>query len=367
MESSTDPRHQWHEMTVSRVIRETSDACSLVFDVPVELAEVFSYRAGQFLTLRVPWQDGSLDRCYSLASSPDSDPEHKVTIKRVEDGRVSNWLNENVAEGDVLRVLPPAGHFHLGHGGAGSDGGGESDLFLFAGGSGITPVISILKTALVTGSCRVSMLYANRDHDSVIFDAELALLESRYGDRFDLQRRYDDSDGFLGLAGVRALSAGNGDREFFVCGPGPFMEVVEQGLRDELVPVEQVHVEHFVSPPDVDDEELAREREKAAEQAREQAADSGEVIKVVVVIDGREHELEPEPGQTVVAAAEAAGISVPFSCTEGYCACCMAQLVEGEVKMLRNDVLTPAEVEDGWVLTCQAVALGGRVRVEYPD
>ncbi|MGY2063304.1 FAD-binding oxidoreductase, partial [Nocardia gipuzkoensis] len=159
-------------LRVAAVIAETADACSLVFDVPEELRERFTYQPGQFLTLRIPSdRTGSVARCYSLASSPHTDDQPKVTVKRTAEGYASNWVCDNVKAGDELEVLPPSGVF--------TPKDLDEDLLLFAAGSGITPVMSILKSALARGGGRVVLVYANRDHDSVIFAAELRELADK--------------------------------------------------------------------------------------------------------------------------------------------------------------------------------------------
>ena len=161
-----------HALRVVRVVRETHDAMSIVFEVPPELREEFRYQAGQFLSFKVPYEGRVLVRSYSLSSSPDVDREHKVTVKRVDDGRVSNWMNDRVRAGSRLVVVPPAGLFVL-------DSRSERDLVLWSGGSGITPCISIIKSALATSRRRMLLVYANRDERSVIFRDELETLDRK--------------------------------------------------------------------------------------------------------------------------------------------------------------------------------------------
>ena len=179
----------YFDLVVERIVEETPDSKSVVLRVPDELKETFRYRAGQFLTFGVTVDEHPLVRCYSLASSPDTDVEHKVTIKRVDEGRASNYFNDHVLAGQTLRVMKPAGIFCLqAH---------EAPLVLFAGGSGITPVISIIKSALATTSRKVTLVYANRDEASVIFKRELDALSSAHPEQLDIQYRLDSVDGFL--------------------------------------------------------------------------------------------------------------------------------------------------------------------------
>jgi len=209
----------YHHLRVTRVIDETADAKSIVLEVPPDLKPTFAYRAGQFLSFRVEVDGHRLVRCYSLASSPETDAAHKVTVKRVEQGRVSNWMNDNVREGDVLEVMPPNGVFVL-------QPDRETPIVLFGGGSGITPVISILKTALATTSRPVKLVYANRNEDSIIFKQELSELLAAHAGRLEVVHRLDDLHGFVDEARVVQEVGPLRDADFYICGPGPFMDVL---------------------------------------------------------------------------------------------------------------------------------------------
>ncbi len=336
-------------LRVARVVRETHDSCSLVFEVPVELAERFRYRAGQFLSFKVPYDGNVLTRSYSLSSSPEVDSEHQVTVKRIDEGRVSNWINDNVKEGDTLPVVPPAGLFVLNE--------KSRPITFFAGGSGITPCISLIKTALVTTQRRLRLVYANRDQRSIIFADALDELAKKHPDRLETIHSLDDRDGFLEVKRVEHYAVDDLEGDFYLCGPSVFMDLVERALAALHVPGEQIHIERFVSPPDP--------KQAAAAQAAEPSEGSPESI--TVVLDGRTHEVPYQPDERVLAAARRAGLEPPFSCEEGYCSCCMAKLVEGRVKMAANDCLTPDLLDEGWVLTFQSVCTSRRVKVEYPD
>jgi 3-ketosteroid 9alpha-monooxygenase subunit B len=340
-------------LRVAKIIDETHDARSIVFEIPPELAETFAYKAGQFLSFKIPYEGKVLVRSYSLASSPVTDSEHKVTVKRVDDGRISNLLNDRLEVGDTLMVVPPGGLFVL------SDA--TRGIALFAGGSGITPVISILKTALATTAREIELVYANRDRRSVIFEREIAELERAHAGRLRIHYRYDDSDGFLTAEAVRKLVGAKLDRDFYLCGPGPFMDVVEHALHDLGVHGRgQIHIERFVSPHDpgavVPSVEVATD-----------ALPDGTPDTITIVLDGNSHEVPYREGDSVLAAARRAGLDPPFSCEEGYCSCCMAKLAEGDVKMTLNDCLTEDLLAEGWVLTCQARCQSRKVRLEYPD
>jgi 3-ketosteroid 9alpha-monooxygenase subunit B len=227
--------HAPRELVVKEVVRETHDAHSIVFEGPP-----MDYKPGQFLTLRIPSDRELTARCYSLSSSPYVDDLLKVTVKRTVDGYGSNWVCDNVAPGSTVEVLPPAGHFTPRDLGA--------DLLLFAGGSGITPVISIIKSALKRGRGRLALVYANRDEASVIFGAELAELSRRHPDRLVVLHWLETVQGLPTAAQVAELVRPYADgREAFVCGPGPYMDAVKVALTDLGVPRPLVHVEKFVS------------------------------------------------------------------------------------------------------------------------
>jgi 3-ketosteroid 9alpha-monooxygenase subunit B len=293
-----------------------------------------------------------LTRSYSLASSPHCDSEHKFTVKRIADGRVSNWINDHVKPGEQLMVAPPAGLFVLDP--------GDREILLFSGGSGITPVISIIKSALATTQRRLRLIYANRDERSIIFRRELEELASRHPDRFEIVHSLDVRDGLLDGAAIQKLVGRALAAEFYLCGPGAFMATVESALLELGVPLERIHIERFSSPPDPG---------ATAPDAPDAAEARGETVpeKITIVLDGKEHEVPYQAGERVLHAARRAGLDPPFSCEEGYCSCCMAKLVEGRVRMVANDCLTPDLLEEGWVLTCQSVCTSRRVRIEYPD
>ena len=254
-----DPGVPFHELTVARVIDETPDARSFVLEIPTELGSTFEYVAGQFLTFRVPWEDFHVSRCYSLASCPERDEPPKVTVKRVDGGRVSNWFNDRLAAGDRIAVRPPAGAFVLHEAGR--------PLVLFAGGSGITPIISLLKTALHTTSRRVRLLYANRDARSIIFRGELDALAAEHGERLEVRHHLDDEGGFLSAAQIGAWVGAELDADFYICGPGPYMDAVESALGERGVDRGRIRIERFVSAVDPD-----RRPEPGPESAQAPAA-----------------------------------------------------------------------------------------------
>ena len=351
----------WAETTASccalrvrEVIEETRDARSIVFDVPDDLKPRFAYRAGQFLSFKIPFEGMVLTRSYSLSSSPDIDSMHKVTVKRVDDGRISNWINDRVAVGDTLMVVPPAGSFVLTP--------VDRVLVLFAGGSGITPVVSLIKSALATTKRAAKLVYANRDANSIIFREEFEALAAAHPGRLEIAHSLDAVDGFVDLKRVKDYVGDDLDADFYLCGPGMFMSTVEEALRELHVDHERIHIERFVSPPDPGLHPAEAPEPVTTEDGEDAAPDV-----ITIVLDGETREVPYPHGEKIINALRAAGLEPPFSCEEGYCSCCMAKLVSGEVKMDTNDCLTAELLEEGWVLTCQSRCVRGRVRIEYPD
>lgn len=335
-------RVRYHDVRVSRVIEETTEASSFVLDAP------FSYAAGQFVTFRVTVAGREHLRCYSMSSAPAVDEELTVTVKRVPGGLVSNWLLDNVAEGSTVEITEPAGAFRLRP--------GDGDLLAFAAGSGITPIFSLVKTALATTSRPVRLVYANRDADSVIFAGALDALVARHADRFEVVQRLDVEHGFIDAGTVEALVAHDLDRSgYYVCGPTPFMEIVEGALLTSGVDAAHIHVERF-TPADP----------AGTPVPDEPSGQIGDALtKVAIDLDGRCETTDHRPGTTILQTARQLGMAPPFSCESGSCATCMGRVVEGSATMHVNNALTDEEVADGWVLTCQAVPSSPFVHVVY--
>jgi 3-ketosteroid 9alpha-monooxygenase subunit B len=344
------PDHGFHPLRVKRIVQETHDTKSFVFDVPAELQDAFAYEAGQFCTFRVRFGDEDLMRCYSMSSSPQTDTELTTTVKRVAGGRVSNWMLDDVAEGDVLALTRPAGVFTLRP--------RSVPILAFSGGSGITPIFSLIKSALATTDRSVRLLYANRDADSVIFRGELDTLRRVHPDRLEVVHHLDTEHGFVHSNGVAEFVGSDLDADFYICGPGPFMDVVEDALALAEVPSDHVFIERFAFAA------AARLDEPPATPA----SVTGEGIEtetVVIVLEGREHAVHYQAGETFLETARRAGLRAPFSCEAGSCATCMARLQEGEATMRVNNALTPEEVAEGWVLTCQGFPASPSATVVY--
>ena len=346
---TADPKHSFHTLRVADVIQETSDARSFVFEVPPALEALFHYAPGQFLTFEVPWQDLRLHRCYSLSSAPECDRRPKVTVKRVERGRVSNWFNDELAPGNQIAVKPPEGLFVL------RKDELERPLVLFGGGSGITPIVSLIKSALTNTRRPIKLVYANRDRDSIIFRDELEQWRARFPERLRIAHHLDAEQGFMHAANAKDHFASLEHADFYICGPGPFMDIVEGALEERKVGRGHIFIERFVSPADPD--RMPAEEPPAAKPAGAVAA------SFVCTLEKTRHTVPVAPGETLLAAAKRAGLEPSFSCEEGYCGCCMAQLRRGKVKMRVHDALTAKDLAKGWVLACQS-RLEGEEEVE---
>ena len=329
-------------LRVKRVVRETADAVSLVLDVPDHCSAEFAYQAGQFLTLKVELGGGEIRRCYSMSSAPVED-ELRITVKRDPGGLMSNWLNDTATEGAELHAAPPEGRFVL-------RDEHDGPLVAFAGGSGITPILSLIRTVLANTSRPVRLFYANRGRDSVIFGDVLNQLAAQHPERFEVHFHYDGDSGVVTPAAVRSV-AGEGIGEFYICGPTPFMDTVEAAVYQAGAPRARVHLERFVVAPvpvavAVDDADSATD-------------------EVVFVLDRKTTPTSYRVGDTLLQTARSAGLKAPASCETGSCGTCMARIVEGTARMLNNDALDDDEVAEGWVLTCQSLPTSPTVRVSY--
>ena len=330
----------FYQVPVAEVIRETDDACSLVLEVPPPLAATFGYRPGQFVTVRVPSdRTGSVARCYSLSSSPLTGERPAITVKRTAGGFASGWILDRVAAGTVLDLLPPAGTF--------CPPSLDGDFLLFAAGSGITPVMSILKSVLAAGRGRVVLVYANRDERSVIFGSSLHGLAASAAGRLLVVHWLDSLLGVPDAAAIAALARPYASYEAFACGPDPYLAVV----RDALGPGRRVHVERFVS---------------LAENPFVQTPVAGGLEATLsVTLDDATTTLPWPAGTRMLDVLIGAGLDAPYSCRQGICGACACQLTGGKVEMAHNEVLEAADIADGYILACQAVPLTPEVSITY--
>jgi len=345
------------ELQIADVVEETGDARSLVFAVPEGSSippERLRYAPGQFLTLRVPSdRTGSVARCYSLCSSPFTDDAPAVTVKRTAQGYASNWLCDHAHKGMRIHVLAPSGNFvprTL-----------DDDFLLLAAGSGITPIMSICKSALAEGSGQVTLVYANRDERSVIFAVALRELAGKYPDRLTVVHWLETLQGLPGAAALAKIAAPFTDRPAFICGPGPFMDAARAALEALHVPARQIHIEVFRS---LDSDPFAAVK---LDDGGEGSGDGEPPATAVVQLDGHTHTLSWPRNAKLLDVLLAGGLDAPFSCREGHCGACACTLRKGRVNMEVNDVLEQQDLDEGLILACQSHPESDSVEVTYDE
>lgn len=344
------------ELEVVDVIDETSDARSLIFKAPdapedpTIPAERLRYAPGQFLTLRVPSdRTGSVARCYSLCSSPFTGEPLTVTVKRTTEGYASNWLCDNAHPGMKMHVLAPSGTFvpkTL-----------DTDFLLLAAGSGITPMMAILKSALTEGSGKATLIYANRAENSIIFASALRDLAAKYPDRLTVLHWLESVQGLPSATALAEMVTPYTAREAFICGPGPFMAAAEEALRSSGADTGRIHIEVFKS---------LESDPFAAVAIDEDDSDEGPAT-AIVTLDGDTHEVPWPRSAKLLDVLLAKGLEAPFSCREGHCGACAVVAKAGEVDMEVNDVLEQQDLDEGLILACQAHPRSDSVEVTYDE
>jgi ring-1,2-phenylacetyl-CoA epoxidase subunit PaaE len=351
----------FHALRVAEIVPETAEANSIRFAVPDELHEKFAFRAGQHLTLRATLGGEEVRRNYSLCTAP-AEQDWMVTVKRIGGGLFSNWVGDQLKAGDTVDVMPPHGSFTTEF-----DASNTRHLVGIAGGSGITPFMSLIMTLLREEPLsRFTLLYGNRDSSAVIFLEALAALKDKHLGRLELYHFLDaeeqDIDLFNGMLdrqrcdeAIAHLVPDAAEVDgWFICGPGPMMDSAEGALLDRGVAKERIHIERFTAdrPAGAVASEIAQLQTKA------------EGLSVAVTLDGRTRRVAFTQGN-ILDSARAAGLPAPFACKAGVCATCRAKVTKGKVEMAARYGLTDEEVADGYVLTCQSVPLGDGVAVDY--
>jgi ring-1,2-phenylacetyl-CoA epoxidase subunit PaaE len=351
----------FHALRVLEIVPETNEANSIRFEIPPELRDRFAFKAGQHLTLRAMLNGEEVRRNYSLCTAP-AENDWLVTVKRIGGGLFSNWVGDALKAGDTLDVMPPHGSFTTEF-----DAAKSRHLVGVAGGSGITPVMSLIKTLLrEEPQSRFTLLYGNRDSSSVIFLEALAALKDKHLGRFEIYHFLDQEEQDIALfngmlnrerleEAIEHLVPGAADVDgWFICGPGPMMDAAEGVLLDRNVAKERIHIERFTA------DRPAGAVVKEMAQLQTQA----EGVSVAVTLDGRTRRV-PFTAGNILDSARAAGLPAPFACKAGVCATCRAKVTKGKVEMAARYGLTDEEVAAGYVLTCQSVPLGDGVAVDY--
>ena len=358
---------RFHELKVKRVSPEAAGAVAITFDIPADLREAFTFEPGQFLTLRAQINGQDVRRNYSI-SSPRSrlvtQGEIEVGIRPVEGGLFSNWAATQVKAGDTMKVMTPDGRFVVKKKRALHRVG-------FAGGSGITPILSIAATTLEEQpESKFTLVYGNRNMATVMFNEALQDLKDRYAARFTMvhvlssqAQEVDLLQGLVDSAKVRAIVDAllpvKSMDEVFICGPEPMMDAAENTLLELGVPRERVYTERFTASTPA--------AAPAAVAAAVKAAPSTKTIQLVVVLDGKQHEMAMAPGEHVLDVALDAGLDLPYSCKAGVCCTCRAKVVQGSATMDKNYTLEADEVKQGFVLTCQACAATDKLVVSFDE
>lgn len=350
----------FHKLSVKDIRMETPECVSIAFDVPPQVEKEFHFIPGQNITLRKFFGDEEIRRSYSICASP-SENELRVAVKKADNGLFSNFAISQLKKGDVLDVLPPTGNFYTT-----IHSSQEKEYLFIAAGSGITPIISLIKTIFSTEQAsNVTLLYGNKTMASIIFKDQLEALKDKYLQRFALHyifsREKTESDFNFGRIDDAKLTQAskfinlNKIDNFFICGPEPLIFTVKDFLLKKGIEADKIHFELFTTP--------TREHIKIYKPAEENTQEGSDIT---MKIDGRSFNFKLEyNGQSILDAGLDEGADLPFACKGGVCCSCKAKLIEGEVEMAANYGLEKSEIKNGFILTCQSHPRTKKVVVDY--
>ena len=356
---------KFKELRIKKLVSETPHAKVMTFDIPAEIREEFNYIPGQYITVDVEVDGKSERRAYSLCSSPVLDEDLSVGVKKVENGKVSGYINDIAKEGDVIKVMHPMGNFTLD-----PDPTRSKHYVLLGGGSGITPLMSIIRSVLEREpSSKLSLFYANRDEQSIMFKSTLDELSEKYADRLNVFHSLDHTDadwvvnkGYLNPELLQNLLRDNLPNtpdffNYYICGPAPLMAIIDEALTGLHVPKGQIHKEFFTAKLDTgkSDNEL-------------EVSDSPlESAEIHLTVDGDDYDFTYNGENSLLDAALDNGIDAPFACQVGACCTCRAKVSEGKVVMADRESLSDEEIEEGYVLTCQSKPLTPKLVYTYDE
>ncbi|MCG9971393.1 ferredoxin--NADP reductase [Christiangramia crocea] len=347
--------NKFYPLKIKEIIRETSQAVSISFEIPENLKEEFNFSAGQYITIKTEADGEELRRAYSLCSAPNSD-EFKVTVKEVEGGRFSVIANNKLAAGDILEVHPPEGKFIL------KPGEGRKNYAAFAAGSGITPILSIIKTVLRDEPhSKFVLTYGNKSVDDTIFFKELLKLQSEFPHRLFIEFVYSrtkEENAHFGRIETSTVNYVLKNKfqdhpfdKFYLCGPEAMINHVSEVLKENGVKDDQILFELFSN----------------SEEEKEIEGDTDGQTNVTIMIDEEEFSFSMDRKSVVLDEALEHDIDVPYSCQGGICSSCMARITEGKAEMSKNQILTEDEIEEGFVLTCQAHPTTPTLKLDFDD
>ena len=348
----------FHKLSIKTIKRETEQSISIAFNVPENLKDTFTFKAGQYITLKTQIDDKEVRRDYSLCVSPKSG-ELKVAVKEVTDGTFSAYANKKLKVGDTLDVAPPKGRFTFE-----PNDSKTKNIAAFAAGSGITPVLSIIKCALEEEVySKVILVYGNKTTGDTMFLSELLELQHQHKDRFSIQfvfSQQDSGDSIFGRIEKSTVNYVMKNKHkhievdaFYLCGPEAMIHTVKDVLTGHGIDENRIHFELF----------------KAAkvDEVEDTSSVSTGKTKITVIVDDEKKTFEMSAKQTILEAALDEDIDAPYSCQGGICSSCLARLKEGEATMRQNNILTDSEVAEGLILTCQAHPTTATVVVDYDD
>ncbi len=353
--------YQFYQLKIKEVIKETPDCVSICFDVPAELESVFNYKEGQNITIKKTIQGNEVRRSYSICKAP-YENQLKVAIKKVEGGLFSTYANEHLAKGDMLEVMPPAGKFNA-HLLPDKNG----NYLAMAAGSGITPIISIIKhTLYVQPNSKITLIYGSKSRSSIIFFEELESLKNKYMERFSfiniLSREKTDMDLFHGRINEEKLKALQKIIDFsafdaaYLCGPETMISSSSDFLTQNGLDKSKLHFELFNAPV---------QSVKVMESSNDEVS-SGVKSSITVNLDGRSFMFDLSyKGNSILDEALKQGADLPYACKGGVCCTCRAKLLEGNVRMDVNYALEEEEIEQGFILTCQAHPTTDKVVIDF--
>ncbi|PWU01045.1 MAG: phenylacetate-CoA oxygenase/reductase subunit PaaK [Bacteroidetes bacterium] len=352
----------FHRLTIKQIKKETSDCVSVLFEVPENLKEIFGFTQGQNITLRTFQNGQELRRSYSICAAPHEN-ELRVAVKKMDNGQFSSWANTELKAGDIIEVLPPTGRFYTELNPA-----NKKKYAAFAAGSGITPIISIIKSVLRNEPhSEFTLIYGNKSISSIIFKEEIEAIKNKYINRFNpvfiLSRETTDAPLFNGRIDTKKLSElskifnWKSFDEFFLCGPEQMIFSVQIWLEQQGIEKKKIHFELFTTP----DQTTVRSNRKLDSSTK-----SAPASQVTIKLDGRSFDFDLAfEDEGILDAALKQGADLPFACKGGVCGTCRARLLEGKVEMDVNYALEPEEVAAGFILTCQSHPMTSKVVVDY--